>query len=50
MLTSEPEKPEPFQFGFVLVGPFADAVRPIFGPPAVRFFRLVHDAGLAAPS
>ena len=26
------------------------AVRPIFGPPAVRFFRLAHDAGLAAPS
>ena len=27
-----------------------DAVRPIFGPLAVRFFRLAHDAGLAAPS
>jgi 1-phosphofructokinase len=26
------------------------AVRPIFRPPAVRFFRLAHDAGLAAPS
>jgi transposase len=26
------------------------AVRPIFGPLAVRFFRLAHDAGLAAPS
>jgi adenylate cyclase len=30
--------------------PVADAVRPIFGPPAVRFFRLAHDGGLAAPS
>jgi hypothetical protein len=26
------------------------AVRLIFRPPAVRFFRLAHDAGLAAPS
>ena len=30
--------------------PANGAVRPIFGPLAVRFFRLAHDAGLAAPS